>query len=553
MKKEIKEEIIETSEEKVVERKEKFKFVKNIIAKIKTANRKKIKNEALFKRGGYSLAITALVLAVLILFNWLVGVLSDRFHLEFDMSSEKINSISEENIEYIKNIEDKIDIIVCGNVDDYAEYMGYYAQQYHNATGEADYFAQTPKLIQKYADYNDNITIKYIDPQTSEFTTISQNYANLNLSYGDIIVTCTKSGDKRVKQLTFDDVYYKTDESGYAASGYGSYTISANTIETALSSAIAYVSSTDSKKVALLTGHTNREYASSYVDLLDANNYDVEAISDSIITEIPKEYDAVIIMAPTLDFIGSEIDAISEFLDNDGKLDKGLLYFADATCPSLPNLYEFLQQWGISIGEGIVFETDERNHMTDDPLTMGVYPSASESELLKNMNYCITGDNVPMTVCDTADTSIKADSIIETNPTTVVAPAGVEATWSDYTEADMKSYSGIIVSEKSAYDDENIERSSYVIAFGTSEYIASEWASYSQLSNQDITLNCTDLAANVESTGMRFTSKTITSESFADAVSQSGTLIVRIIFVILLPLAIIAYGIFVYIRRKNAQ
>ena len=113
---------------------------------------KKIKNQALFKKGGYSIAITAIVLAIIIVFNILVSALSDRFVVEFDMSAEKTNSISKENLEYIKNVEDEISITMCSTKDDYiGGFMSYYAQQYGVAEDATAYYEQTIKLIEKYA------------------------------------------------------------------------------------------------------------------------------------------------------------------------------------------------------------------------------------------------------------------------------------------------------------------------------------------------------------------------------------------------------------------
>ena len=59
--------------------------------KPKKEKAKKIKNQALLKRGSYSLAITAAVVAGAIILNILVGALTDRFVLEFDMSLNKIH------------------------------------------------------------------------------------------------------------------------------------------------------------------------------------------------------------------------------------------------------------------------------------------------------------------------------------------------------------------------------------------------------------------------------------------------------------------------------
>ena len=83
------------------------KEVKNYEKKTKRDSKRKkskmIKNQAIFKKGGYSLAITALVLAGLIIFNWLFSSLANRFHLEVDMTVGNKNSLTSENIDFIKN------------------------------------------------------------------------------------------------------------------------------------------------------------------------------------------------------------------------------------------------------------------------------------------------------------------------------------------------------------------------------------------------------------------------------------------------------------------
>ena len=91
--------IEEVAEEKTEAKKEKKKKLP------KSKKPKLMKNQAFLKKGSFSLAITAAVVAGAIILNILVGALADRFVLEFDMSVNKDNSISAENIEYIKGIE----------------------------------------------------------------------------------------------------------------------------------------------------------------------------------------------------------------------------------------------------------------------------------------------------------------------------------------------------------------------------------------------------------------------------------------------------------------
>ena len=515
---------------------------------------KKLKNQALLRKGGFSVAITAAVLAGIIILNVLVGALSKRFVLEFDMSAEKENSMSEENIDYLKNLDAEVQITVCATPEDYeGGYMSYYAQNLYGVTSDAtDYYKQTIKLLDKYPAYNDKISLRYIDTQDSKFTEISSKYSNEKLSYGDIIVSCTKNGSERYKIVGFSDVYNLSEDSTYAAYGYTTSTVGGNNVETAVTSAIAYVTSNKTKKAALITGHSKNDYTSDYQTLLKENNYEITVISDSMIGSISDEYDAVIIAAPTADFLGAELDALSEFLENDGKLGKGLIFFADASAPYLTNLYDFLEQWGIAVGEGILFETNSQNYMPDDPMTMGTYPTSSDNDITSGMNLCITGYNVPITAAFESEGNITVTSLMSTPESVVAAPVGTAASWTGADDYTKQSYSSVIQAEMSDYDDDNNEISSYVLAFSSIEFIQSEYNEQPSVANKNITLAAAERAVGAENTGISFISKTITNESYSDSVTDSSAGIIRILFMFILPIACIALGIYIFIRRKNA-
>ena len=526
-----------------------FKFIKK---SNKPKKQKVLRNQAFLKRGSYSLAITAVVIVGVIIFNVLFNALAKRINLEFDMSAEKVNSISKENIEFIKNIDKEIDIIMCADDASYVEgYMDYYAQQY-NVTGSAsEYYSQTIKLINKYDDYNSKINVEYLDTQSTKFAEIAKKYSTTTLNYGDILVSCNANGSERFKKIGFTDIYQITEDDTYAAYGYTTSAVSGNNIETALTSAIAYVTSTEDKQIAVLTGHSTKNYTEDYIKLLQQNNYTVEVISDSMITSIPDKYDAIVIAAPTKDFLADEIIAITDFLSNDEQLDKGLIYFADAASPYLPNFSDFLTEWGITVEEGVLFETNENNHLPDDKTTIGSYPTESDS-ITSDINYCITGYNVPFTVAFEQKHDITVTPLMATSEGAVAAPLGVTSEWNGFDKYTHKAYPTVIQSESFSYNSDNEEIRSYVMAFSSIEFIYSQYAEYANVSNKDITFAISERAANAHNTGISFVTKTITTESFADKVTESTVKILRIIFVILLPLITIAAGIYIYIKRRNA-
>lgn len=543
--------IIETSAD-VVEEKKTEKTSKNFFANFKS---KKIKNQALFKKGGFSLAITALVLAGLILFNWIVSSLGDRFDLTYDMTADKKNSISEENIEYLKTVKDDVSVVVCCPESMYIEYMQYMSEAYGvtlTSVSDLEYFNQTLTLLTRYTAANDKIQVKFMDPQDTEFTDIAAKYSNDGITYGDIIVTSSASEDYKI--LRYTDIYAaEQDSSGY-------YTmLSANRLETSLTSAIAYVTNADVKKVGIIISHSSNECYSSYQQALVLNNYDVTLIEDKIINtkNVSSEYDLIVLSAPTTDFSKSELDAISEFLDNDGKLGKGLIFLADAAAPNLPNLYGFLKQWGIEVSEGKIFETDS-NFMAsaNDPSTIGVFVYNTEdidTEIITPYDYAITGYNVPMKVCDASTYKRSAKAFLQTSHSAVIAPKDAASDWAEYTDSHKKQFDCVIQSTQSDFDSDNHEIESYVMAFSSVEFIHSQWAEDAGTYNKNVLLNCTKRAAHVDGDGMVFTAKVIQNESFLSLKDASKDKVVNIVFLFVIPIAIIVAGIVIFIRRKNAR
>ncbi len=536
--------------EAVAEVKKTEKSKKKKPKKVKKA--RLLKSQFAFKRGSYSLAITAAVLAGIIVVNILVSVLADRFNMEFDMSTQKTNSMTEENIEFLKNLDQEVSVTFCADKESYATgYMAYYAQQYGVSEDASQYYEQTLTLVDKYSDYNKNIKVKYVDSQSTEFSAITTNYASESIGYGDIIVSTKKGDTEKHKIIGFKDIYQITEDDTYAAYGITTSTVSGNNIETALTGAIAYVTSTKTKKLAILTGHSKTDYTADYVEMLSQNNYEVAYIDDELVTSISDEFDAVMIASPVTDFIGSEIEALSKFLDDDGKLNKGLIFFADIDSPYLTNLYDFLSQWGIEVGEGVLFETNESNHIPDEPMTIGTYPIESDDEITKDMNLFITGYNVPLDLAFEQQDGISVSALIATPESVVAAPVGTSNDWAGASDYEQQSYPTVVQAVKEEYNSDNELISSYVVAFSSIEYIYSAYNAQASVSNNDIALAVAERLVRADENGVKFTSKTITSESFSESVTETSSKMMQIIFMIALPVLCIIAGIYIFIKRRN--
>jgi ABC-type uncharacterized transport system involved in gliding motility auxiliary subunit len=74
--------------------------------KMKKLNRKSL------KYGSYAIAATAVVIAIIVVFNALLGIDSVRNRLRFDITQNKMYSLSEQSINLIKKLDKNVEIII---------------------------------------------------------------------------------------------------------------------------------------------------------------------------------------------------------------------------------------------------------------------------------------------------------------------------------------------------------------------------------------------------------------------------------------------------------
>ncbi len=542
-------------------------FSTKILAKIKDSKNTKLRNKSALKHGSYAIAITAIVIAVAVALNVLLAVLAKRVNLEIDLSASKSSTLSQENIDFLKDIDIDVNITVCADKQDYVEgYLDYYVAQskYSASDSTGQYYSQTIKLLEKYEVANNHIKVNFVDPQSPEFNTIISEYSKSNLSYGDLIVESNQMVDgkevKRSSIVTFEDIYMIT-ESQYAS--YGGYNnVSGNFLETALTSAIYKVISTETKNAVIINTHCYNSTTEYFAAVLELNNFDIDYVTDIVVGEISDDADLVIIGAPHEDFAASELEVIENWLMNDGKRGRGLMYFASPTSPKLPNIQAYLEEWGIAFGDGVVYETDESSCLPSDPMTMGFTAAeVPESEnkdtyqfvkdATSEVKLILSGQNLPMyTTYDTLDTRVTGVVATTMGETAVVVPKGSSAEFKPDDSYEKAMRNGIIMTRDYQYVD-NVPISSYVAAFASTDYISSDWVAYSNLDNMDSALKVAKIACEAEESNISFATKTIKSESYADKVTETSAKAVRTIFQYLIPVLFIACGIFVFVRRAR--
>ena len=226
------------------------------------------KNHIAFQGGTYSLIISAVVLALMIVINILVSALPSTL-TQYDISAAQLYSITSNTKVVVNALEKDVTI--------------YWIVQ----SGEEDQIIEN--LLDKYESLSDHITVEKKNPDI--YPTFAEQYTDETVQNNSLVVEC---GDK-YRFIGYDDIYlYETDMYSY------SYNASFDG-EGAITSAIDYVVSEELPQVYVLEGHGEAELPSVFSEQVEKENMELTTFSLLTVDEIPEEADCVLIYSPSSD------------------------------------------------------------------------------------------------------------------------------------------------------------------------------------------------------------------------------------------------------------
>lgn len=286
------------------------------------------KTTAASKRGIYTAAISALVIAIVIVFNLVVGGLPAGT-LEYDISGNKTYTVSEQSVNYLKTLDKDISIVVLAQ--------------------ESVIDEQLLRFINNYAKLSSHITLKIIDPVLNP-TALETYGAKEN----NVVVSCTATNKTKILNLAgmsgyqdglilYDPTYYQYYNQLHAVS---------LDAEGLLTSAVSNVTSATLNKIYMLSGHSEAELGTNATAYLSKAN--VETASLNLLTDgsIPDDCNLIMIDNPQKDLNDDELNMLSSYLRNGGKV----LLFLDN--PALTNFNALLAIYGLQMQDGYVADNE---------------------------------------------------------------------------------------------------------------------------------------------------------------------------------------------------
>lgn len=485
-----------------------------------------------FRHGTLATVITIVFIAAVVLVNVIATILLEKFPLNIDLTKEQSFQMAEDSKDFLKTVDRDVTIRVF-QTEDYFANSGFY-------------YVQALNTMKQCTQYNSRIKLEFIDleknPQYGQ-----GEYADANITTGSIVV----ESDLRYKALTVDDFFeYNYDNYYYT----GSIDITESHAESALMSAIMYVTESDPVEIVVLTNNSPVG-ADDLQSLLTQNNYSFKEIN-LLTQDIPADADVVLIAAPTVDYTTAEVEKLEKFLNNDGKYSKKLVYLASYQQQNLPVLEGYLaNDWGLELGSGIVYETDSSNqymmgyvnpgYLGGQSLTGEMYAEGLDTSSIQ----VIAPFARPITLKFETNNAITTTSLITTTATNVLQPIDADENWDPNAE-EKKSFITAAASTRLKYEqDTNDELTSTVVVFGAADFFNSSFLSSETVLNGDFTVQMFNELSGKEENTLNIVPKTANTDTLD--ITAATVNVIMILFVVVVPIAVFVTGLVIWLRRRH--
>lgn len=471
------------------------------------------------RAGGYSVIMTVILLAALLIINLIVNALPAKY-TKIDSNASKMYTLSETTEKYLSDLDESITFwFICPG-------------------GQED--TQLRAFLDRYAALSSKISLKLADP-IADPDFISQ-YTESSPSEYSVIVESAR----RFKIVDYSDMYYyyndqvgKMSYSDYSfyAQYYG---LSAETYfdgDNQLTSAIEYVTAETLPTLYTLSGHGETEFSETLDYYVDMTGFDYTELNIALDGEdIPDDCSAILIYAPTMDLTESELEKLGTYVQNGGHI----FMISANTSQGFENFSALCRLYGLEADYGTVYEGSAGSYYPKTPYY--IYPAVSSehsavSLLYSNSYSVLSGQSHAIGTAETLPDGFTVTELLTTTSKGYLKLA-------DGTETDPA-----VLSIASA--SENSDSGARMIWLASPQFTSDAFINATNGANLYGFLNMlTWLCDSFTSSLPEISAVGISASSLS--VSESAAGLWGTIFVFIIPLGIVAVGLIRWNRRRKA-
>jgi len=471
-------------------------------------------NARTMRFGSYALVLSVIAIALLVGLNILLGLKQVRPALRLDITQNKLFSISEQTTTVLKDMTKDVEFIVLTQEKNFTSIMlKEIFKQYELKSGG--------KIKLRFVDLDKDPQFikRELDPDS--ITGITQ---------GDMIV---KSG-KKVRLINQSDLQ-ETQYDQQTGQTYSAGLL----IEQTFTGAVQSVTSEVTPIVYFLTGHGEMSPDADLSTLkgtLDINNYEVKTLK---LTEtVPDDASAIVVSNPTTDLLGEETAILADWLKTMGG-DMIILASTNPEAAEMPNLLSLMEPYNLKLNNDIVIEGSQQNYLEKQNY---VIPQVAANEITTQLD----SDSVMLLLPNSRTVEILNNSKEWLNSFPIFQTSDEAARMdaaSGYQEAIPGQYlmGAATISKGGA-------RESKMVVLGNAGFISNE--GMAQTTDNGKRYILTMINWMQDKTDEIIIPAKDNSVPLLTMTAQS-TFLVFLVLVIILPLAIIGTGVFVWMRRRH--
>ncbi|MDD2979433.1 MAG: GldG family protein [Hespellia sp.] len=490
------------------------------------------------RNGSYSVGLVAIVIAIVVVVNLIVGQLPEKIR-NIDISSNNIYEITDTSREILSDLNQKVTFTVLADKENTDE--------------------RIKTFLSKYTGLSKNISVTWIDPVLHP-SALTENDAESDT----IVINCEDTGKSTT--VAFSDIIVSDEYASYYSSGSSTETEFDG--EGQLTSAVNYVTTDKTQTIYRTAGHGESTLATSISDLMTKSNYTVTELNLMMDGAIPDDCDLLFMYAPTTDLSEEETGIVSDYLAAGGKV---MILLGEQK--DLPNLTGLMKDYGMDVVDGYIADASRcyqgnyyylfPNLTVSGDMSKGI---SSQMVLLVNAQGMNLVDPARDTITATGfmSTSTSGYAVTESGQTQGTYYLGAYATEnvssSGNKDGDASSADSADSTDSSSADttssdsgdssdsSEDTSKESRLTVISAGNLINSQITdSFSTLENNTLFMNA--VAANFDGTqNISIEPKSLSVEY--NTMQYAGLISLAVIFGI--PLIVLICGFVVWFRRRKA-
>lgn len=444
----------------------------------------------------YALILVA-VLLLFVLVNLFASLAVERWGLRFDTTDIGLYELSDTTRGVAEELGTDTEIYVLD--------------------AEEDYPVMLRELLSRYEQLSGHIRVQYIDPYENPVFLDTYRQQGITLDQSDLLVT----GQSGAKRIAYEDLLVYSGEE-----------FTGIRLEQQVTSAMIYVNTGSHASVLFVSGHNERS-TQSLEAVFTGNNYTVTtgALTESAVAQT----DLVVLACPTKDLSDEEAAVLASYLQAGGRV----MAFFEPGVNEYPKLSALLADWGLSLRNDTVF--DSQYSVSGNPTN--VVPLMTTHEINayfeENQYFLVMPSSRSIELLSTV-------SDLKVTPLLLTSTSGYAKEGSQYTSTQQESDDRtgnlvlaaisertdggalLLVASRYIYADDIMSADSY----GNRAFLA-QAADYLSGNGSAVSIPAKQLSAPLL------------------AVTGEQELLCGAVFVVLLPLGVLAAGAVIVLKRRK--